>query len=277
MAAPKGRGRALKRHGDASTVSVKVDAKRKERFDKLRAAMQSSHLHEASGFDAYWEAVAEIIDHELYIAGGHETIEDFLRAEVKVPKRTATRLMRVARYASPVEEAKYGTAVLDAALTYIEAITGGPIQGRLPVAFEKLRIPVEREGKTTKVSLTDATLREITAATQALLSKGSSAKKSERPPAEKAFAAALKNEKALAGVTVIVRDGTVKFSAVPFEAVKLFIRALASVKLDADHAVKQVKQVATAKPKTSKPKTGEPKAAKPKAAKPKAARPTKKP
>lgn len=263
MAAPKGRARALSRHGDASTVKVKVDPQRKARFDALLAQMKAARRHETSGFDAYWEAVGEIIASELYVAGGHETADAFFKAVVKEPKRTAMRLIRVARYASPVEEAKYGTAVLDAALAYIEALTGGSIQGRLPVAFDKLRIPVERDGKTSKVPLAEATLREISTATRALVTK-SDKPRSRRPPAEARISAAIHKEKSLAGVTVTLSDGKIRFGAMPVSAVALFAKVLASVKLETESeaASESAPKKPEAKP-TTKPKAA---AKKPKAA-----------
>jgi hypothetical protein len=225
MTSPRGRGRALKRHGDVTAVQVKLDPKHKERFEALLAEMRGARRDEAGGFDAYWEAVGAIIDGELYIAGGHETADAFFKTEVKAPKRTAMRLVRVARYASPAEEAKYGTAILDLALAYIEALTGGPIKGKLPIAFDKLKIPVERGGKVIKAPLAEASLREIREATRALLVKGSKSRY-RRPPGEEALAAALRAEKALAEVTVSLSDGRVRFGAVPFASLSLFARAI---------------------------------------------------
>ncbi len=113
----RGAGAGLSRHGDAAKVEVRADPARKKRFDALLSEMHRSERTEASGFDAYWEAVSVILDADLWVLGGHETADAFLATEVKEPRRTALRNVRVARLASPAEEAKYGTTLLDAALS----------------------------------------------------------------------------------------------------------------------------------------------------------------
>jgi len=146
--APKQRGRrGLARHGRAVSVEVRVDPERKWRFERLLGQMRRAGRKETAGFDEFWETVGEILDGELYVAGGYETARAFVAAEVKETLRTAQRNVRVAKYASPNQEQRYGTTLLDAALGCIEAKTGGPVRGKLPVRFEDLRIEVERKKK----------------------------------------------------------------------------------------------------------------------------------
>ena len=125
----RGRGRALSRHGTPPVIKIKVDAARKKELDCLLAIMYSGVREEALGFNAYWEAVGTIFDRELFADGGYDSPHAFIAAIVKEPRRTALRMTRVARYASPAEEAKCGTSILDAALSYIEAKTGGAVKG----------------------------------------------------------------------------------------------------------------------------------------------------
>ena len=56
---------------------------------------------------------------ELYVAGGYESAKAFVAEEAKETLRTAQRNVRVAKYASPAEEQRWGTTLLDAALAYV--------------------------------------------------------------------------------------------------------------------------------------------------------------
>jgi hypothetical protein len=228
--ATRGRGRALARHGDLATLTLRADPKRKRQYDTLLATMRRSRREEAGGYDAYWEAVGAILDGDLYVYGGYDTPDAFLAAEVKVPRRTALRMVRVARYASPADEERYGTAILDAALSYIEAKTGGPVDGKLPVRFEDLRIPVVRDGATHRLSLHEITFDELTAATRALARKTGHAKE-RRSPTEQALVNALKDVKPLAGVTVHVSDGHLRLGAIPLYALPDLARVLRDLEL----------------------------------------------
>ncbi len=70
--------------------------------------------------------------------------------------------MRVARYASPREEETYGPTLLDAAVSYMEA-KYGVIEDSLPIAFDRLKIPVTREGKERRLLLAECTVVDVTA------------------------------------------------------------------------------------------------------------------
>ena len=218
--------------GDVTTVKVVVDTAKKKRFEALLGDMQSSKREEAGGFDAYWEAVGEILSGELYIAGGFATAEAFVRATVNMPLRSALRNVRVARHASPAEEARFGTALLDAALAFIEAKAGGPVGGPLPAAFEKLRIPVEgaAKGAAKTILLADATVEQVRAATRALLA-GDKKASSKRSAAEQAIVTALHATSALRSVQVSVRDGKVRIGAFPVASLGELGRALVGVRL----------------------------------------------
>ena len=152
--------------------------------------MQSSKKDESVGFDAYWEAVGEILDGELYLAGGYETAHAFIEAAVKEPERTVQRMVRVAKYATPAQEAKYGTSRLDAAITYVEGLTGGPASGSLKIDFDTLRIPVERDGRTIKKGLGEVSIQELSSTTRALVRKTGKAR-ARSSPAEQAIVDAL--------------------------------------------------------------------------------------
>ncbi len=155
----------------AVTVTVKIDAKLESAWATVAARLEEARSRESAGFDAYWESASAAIEHDppLYLAGGYETATQFITGHLHEKERTARRNMRVARYASPAEIAEHGPTKLDAALSYLEA--GGNYfgSGRHPVAFDRVRFDVDRDGVAARPTLAEATVEEITAATKARL------------------------------------------------------------------------------------------------------------
>lgn len=213
-------------------VAVRVDPKRKKSYEELLAQLHAARAEESSGFDDYWEAVGAIVERELYIAGGFERPEDFFARVLKEKPRTAFRMIRVARYATEQEIATYSVSVLDAAIAYIEAKTGGPAAGKLPVRFESLRIPVTRGGTVRSVPLAEAGAADVRRATTELLKKAGRSR-ATASPAQAKVAETLARVGSLAEVSVHVTGGKVRFGAVPLAALGVFAKALARVKLDA--------------------------------------------
>jgi hypothetical protein len=229
LARARGR-RGLLRHGKAETVRVRVDPARKRRFERLLGEMRRASRKEAAGFDSYWEAVGEILDAELYVAGGYESAKAFVADEAKETLRTAQRNVRVAKYASPADEQRWGTTLLDAALAYVEAKTGGPIRGKLPVRFEALKIDPPGDSEKKKLSLDEITVEQVKAATRGLL-RSKNKDRARSSPAEQAVVAAIKKHRVLGEVSVDVSDGMLRLGRVPLRALGELAQALRSVKL----------------------------------------------
>jgi hypothetical protein len=218
-----------KRHASSNGNLVPVDPSLKAAWLKLARTIDGLGAHEASDFDALWEAVARVVEHDppLYLFGGYKTATDFYEKHLHVDLRTATRNMRVARYASPADEAKYGASNIDAALSYLEA-KYGPLDGTLPIAFDRLKIAVPN-GKTTKLTpFLDLSKAKIQSATRALLAKKSPAPKNR---ARAALEAGLAKHKALVHVAVHERNGFATFANVPLASLELFAGALKRAKL----------------------------------------------
>lgn len=233
-ARPKPKPRPAKRTITKSPrdVKVAVDAKLKKLWDATLAEIRKAKGRGAEAFDDLWEAVAKAVEHDppLYVLGGYGSAREFFEEVLQEKPRTAYRLMRVAKYASPREEAKYGTTVLDAALGYIEATTGGELSGPLPVAFERLRIPVVRGGETVKLPLEEATAEEISKAARIVAAKKGKARASS-DPVEAALRKALAGNASTKAARATVRGGTVTFSGLPVASLVAFAKLLASVKL----------------------------------------------
>ena len=213
--------------GKGATVVVTIDPAVKKRWDALTKQIHDAQKEGASAFDALWEAVAAIVEHNppLYLAGGYENAEAFFRERLGETRRNAFRFIRVAKFASPNEEEKYGTTKLDAALAYLEAKLGAPLaHPPLPIALERLRIPVKDGAHERRLSLEEARVEDIVAATRALA-------KTERAPTssvERGLKKVLSSKSSLAKVTVRVRNGLVTFANVPTAALATFGRVLAS-------------------------------------------------
>jgi hypothetical protein len=214
---------------------VKVDPAMRKRYRALVAELRRARAEGAEAFDALWEAAAEIVEHDppLYVVGGYESDAAFFEGELGEKARNAYRYMRVAKLATPREERDYGTTKLDAALAYLEAKIGAPLaHPPLPVAFDRLRIPVKTAGGVEHVTLADARVEDITAATRAL-------QKKDRQPtssAERALREALAKHAILADVTVRVRNGLATFAGVPVGAMGAFTSAVSRARWDAKAA-----------------------------------------
>lgn len=214
-------------------VDLEVNQDLRKRWQRAIDAVKDAKREGASAFDVLWETVSEIIDHDppLYLAGGFATAGAFLTEHLGETERTARRWMRVARYASPAEEARYGVSKLDAVIAYIEAKSGGALQGRLPVAFEKLKIPVERDGKSVQVPLDEATVDAVEAATRKL-------RRAEKKPPRAASPALVAITRALSkgklrGVSAKISGGKLMLGAVPLDALRDLADALRKIQLPA--------------------------------------------
>lgn len=193
----------------------------------LRAADREG----ASAFDQKWEAVSAIVEHDppLYLAGGMATVKEFLSKHVGETERTARRYMRVARYASPAEEVRFGTTKLDSILDYFEAKAGQPLEGRLPVDFAKVRLSVKRDDKDVRLGLEELTLDELRVETRKLRRSGGQAP-AKASPIAKAIANVLKGAR-LGSIGVRVAGGKVWLGGIPLEAWRELVDALRKVEL----------------------------------------------
>lgn len=213
-------------------VEVSVDHELKAHWVSLLAKLEEAKREGAGAFDQQWEAIGAIVEHDppLYLAGGFSTIRDFLEKHVGESERTARRFIRVAKYASPAEEAKYGISKLDRAIAYVEAKAGGPAKERLPVAFDKLKVPVDSGGKTSLVPLEKARVEDIEAATRKLVRESEKEAPVKASPLVKAVTAQLKS-KALQGISVRISGGKLFLGAIAPESLEELSAALLKIKL----------------------------------------------
>lgn len=227
-------------------IEVAVDPTLKKSYDALVAIIERASLKESSDFDAKWEAAGKIVDHQpaLYVVGGFKNDVEFFKTVMNEEARNARRFVRVAKYASPEDETVYGITKIDAAIGFIEAKLGQPLEHPpLRVAFDKIRIPV----KTGTVSLENATVAQVTAATSALLQSGKARPKSH---ARVALEAAIGEVASLEDVVVREHAGRVSFTNVPLAAISHFARAVAKAPIGAVGEAKAGKGRVAPKKKT---------------------------
>lgn len=213
-------------------IQITVDRALARAWKEASATLRRTKRAGARAWDERWETIAEIVDHDppLYLAGGHASVEQFLAAHVEESPRTARRMMRVARFASPDDEVRYGVSRLDAAIAYLEAKTG-EVFGRLPVAFDKLRIPVEKNGRVRRLPLEKISVRDLRAATRKLVRE----KKKSHPKASPIVTVVERalTKAGLPGVAIRLRKDQLSLSHIPVAKLPAAARALAAVKLPA--------------------------------------------
>jgi hypothetical protein len=212
-------------------VEIQVDRALKQRWEQAIATVKASKHKGASAFDELWETVGEVVEHDppLYLAGGFSTHKAFFAAHFEETSRSAYRNIRVAKYASPAEEARYGVAKLDLVIGYIEAKLGAPAKGRVPIDFASVKIPVQRSGETRKVGIEEATAQEIAAATRSL-SRAAKKTPSKASPVVTAITRAL-SKGPLRTVTVRLSNGKLSFGGVAPAALPELCQALLGLNL----------------------------------------------
>ena len=226
-------------------VTAKVDPKLEAEWKKLAARIADAKGRGAEAFDELWEAAAAAVNHNppLYVFGGYKSESDLFTRLFQTDLHSAKRNMLVARYATPKEEELYGASNLDAAIEYLQA-THGSLGASLPVAFERLKIPVHEGGHTKMVLFKNATVAEIAAATRELQAKKPGATATDL--VAKAIGAALGKHKAFAKVRFTVQGGLVHVRGIPLASLDLFARVLGTVMLPPVEAPKKAAKKAKA-------------------------------
>ena len=207
--------------GQASTIRVEVDVELKARWEVKRDKIAEAQKGGAECFLTLWKAVTDVIESSppLYLAAGFSSASGFIEKYLKLPTRTATRYIEVARIATRAELERHGTTKLDAAL--------GLLNKDSP-SFDKVRVKVERHGKPVKLGLGEVTGEEIRLAVRALRPK------SIAPKSRNATAVLLTNALTagkIKGVTVVVSKAGINFRGLEVANLRSLIKALERVKL----------------------------------------------
>jgi len=211
-------------------VVTKVDPKLEAAWKKLEHRIHDAQGRGAEAFDELWEAVGEAVHHDppLYVLGGYESATDFFARALHTDLRSAQRNIAVAEHATPAQEEQYGESNIAAALAFIEA-KFGKLGKTLPVAFERLKIPVRDGSHVRAVAFPKATVAEIQTATRELQRKNAGEPITDRT--EAAIAKVMSKHAAFKNTRFSVRAGLVHVRAIPLASLDLFARVLSQVKL----------------------------------------------
>jgi hypothetical protein len=214
----------------AKEVVTKVDPKLEAAWKKLEQRIHDAQGRGAEAFDELWEAVGAAVHHDppLYVLGGYKSASDFFARALHTDLRSAQRNIAVAEHATPSEEEQYGASNIAAALDYLTA-KFGKLGATLPVAFERLRIPVRDGSHERSVAFPKASVVEIQTATRALQRKNAGEPVTDRT--EAAIAKVLSKHAAFKNVRFSVRAGLVHVRSIPLASLDLFARVLSEVKL----------------------------------------------
>ncbi len=209
-------------------VVVKVDASLKRLYAEALDQFEHASAEGAKSWDRRYEAVAEIIEHSppLYLAGGFASEGDFFAQVLRENRQSVYRHMRVAKYATPDDIERYTSSRIDAAITFVETKNGGPLKGRNPIDFAKLRFAFKREGKIVNKALADITMLELRDALALLKGREASSKKAS--PLARALNDVLKRSK-VKGASVSVSASQV-ILRLPIAGVDAVVAALATFK-----------------------------------------------
>ncbi|HEX4352417.1 MAG TPA: hypothetical protein VHZ95_05875 [Polyangiales bacterium] len=222
----------LAKKASAKDVVTKVDPKLDAAWKKLEHRIHDAQGRGAEAYDELWEAVGQAVHHNppLYVLGGYKSASDFFQRALHTDLRSAERNIAVAEHATPKEEEDYGESNIAAALDFIAA-KFGKLGKTLPVAFDRLKIPV-RDGTHTKmVPFPKATVVEIQSATRTLQRKNAGEPITDRT--EAAIVKVLSKHAAFKNVKFSVRAGLVHVRAIPVASLALFARVLSEIKLPA--------------------------------------------
>jgi hypothetical protein len=201
-------------------------------FDAAKKELDRLKSQGSGAFDLLWEAVARIVDEELYLGGGYTSVEAFIAAELPgETRRTVRRKVLVARSFRPADETRHGISFLEEA-ALLAADLAGAAEAPRAIDLDRLKVPVREPGGRTRLKpARDVTVEELRKARRGLRKGGRTAR--DQSPAETALRRALAREKALRGVTLRTSRTEVSLGHVPLAALPALARALARIKLPA--------------------------------------------
>lgn len=208
-------------------VDKALAARWNEVIDRLRAARAGA----ARGWDDKYEAVDEILEHKLYLAGGFKTVRAFLEKELPgEDERSVRTYVRVARYFDPADEEKYGVSRLDLLLGYLEAAGGAPLApAKINLAATRVKVPAKKGVQS--ILFAEASIDQLRAAVRAARTKGKK-EVAKEPPAVKALRSHFAKS-GLRGVGVRLRNEHYDFSSVPRDGLAKLAKALSTAKVPA--------------------------------------------
>ncbi len=163
-----------------TTISNKAAKAALERETKIIARLQKDTVRNA------WQIgkrLAQVVELELFKAGGFATVEDYAEKTLRLARSTAFQYMRIAQSFSEEVAATFGIEKLDRGLAYIAKTK----EDEKPKDIPKLKIRVPNgSGKVHAKTFETVTLRELRLAVRREAERSGTRRKS--PPAIAAHA-----------------------------------------------------------------------------------------
>jgi len=217
---------------------VNVDSAQ-ARYDALLSAMRVHGVHESRSWDAYWEAVDEVLSGRLYLLSPkpEEHLADgWCLAHTKQGADACRRNALVARFCSPDDERRFGVSKLFSVLRYIDKkVSPLPERGALKLKLDTLRFTLVRKGNSSagsprsevSVGIEDATVKEI----DALANDRATGPKPS--PLALPFERAFKKVRGFEESRFSVRDGQLTVRNIPLAHLKTFMKLMRGVDWEA--------------------------------------------
>jgi hypothetical protein len=211
--------------------SVTVDEELEARWEREITRFRHARASELASWDERYEALGNILEGELYLAGHFRSASAFLSVEAPdLDERTAKQYARVARCFDPEDEAAHGVAKLDALLEYLEAQGDGQLaKAKVMIKLATQKVSVPDGKKSIEVPFAEVTREALRRATRAL--KGKSGKVAPKLPP---LVSAIKEVATSAGVPTIgvrLAGGRVDLTGIPTTKLQALCRALGKAKL----------------------------------------------
>lgn len=155
--------RSAKQSTPNTSPTLKPNRALKALWARELALYNSAVARDSVAFDAKYEAIGRIIDHDppLYLAVGCKSFHEFVETYVHEDDTVVRKWVEVAKLATPDEEAKWTPSRLALLLGYLRVTS---IDGKLPAKFkwESIRVNIAAKGKPEKIIRgVDATLTSI--------------------------------------------------------------------------------------------------------------------
>ncbi|MDB4927692.1 MAG: hypothetical protein JWM10_176 [Myxococcaceae bacterium] len=205
-----------------------ADLALKRDFERALKALEAASAAESEQWDAKWEAVGAIVDHEppLFLSGGFRSVKAFSAKHLgSASLETIRTSVRVARHFDAAAEKRHGTAKLAVLLDCLEAAGGALPEAAIDPA--RTRVRVRRGRAFERVPFATLTFDELRAA--ARLARGKAGQR-RNPPA----LAAVRQQLADHGFEKLsVRGTAARYDVlgIAYEDAAAVHRALAKVKL----------------------------------------------
>ncbi len=210
---------------DAATIKL-----RNQRWQEARGRYREAQGGEAEGWDQRYEALGEILDDQLYLAGGYRTAAAFLAAEAPgLSLDSARQYVEVARHFDPADEVRFGISKLALLVAYLKAQAGGLLP-LVKVHPDRQKIVLADGKRRRTIAFSGATAEQLRAAIRGAHHAAGTTRPQKKPAAVVAMETGLRRARAR-GARVRARKDSIDLLALPLATLGPTLKTLAAVRL----------------------------------------------